>query len=69
VSNLDIDAVGKYQGNVVGYLDCTTNSSGSCTITYPSVPDSYSPIVFEITAISGTATWTGTTRTLTIYDP
>lgn len=69
VNGLTVSAVGKYGGTVVGTLSCVTSSSGVCTMTYPGVPDYYSPIVFEITSVSGAAPWTGLTKTITVYDP
>ncbi len=69
VNGLTVSANGKYNGSVVGNLSCTTNSSGVCSMTYPGVPDSYSPIVLQITGVSGSAPWTGSTNSITIYDP
>lgn len=69
ISGLTVSADGRYNGYVVGSLSCTTNSSGVCTMSYPGVPDSYSPIVFTISSVGGAAPWTGTTASITVYDP
>lgn len=69
INGLTVSANGRYNGTIVGSLSCTTNSSGVCTMTYPGVPDAYSPIVLQITSVSGTAAWTGSTSSITVYDP
>ncbi|MFN8050134.1 MAG: hypothetical protein U0Q22_01730 [Acidimicrobiales bacterium] len=69
VNGLTVTGDGKYAGVTAATLSCVTNASGVCTITYPNVPDYYSPIVFDITSVSGTAPWTGATKSITITAP
>jgi len=69
VNGLTVSVIATLNGYTVGSTGCTTNSSGVCVVTYTDVPDSYSPIVIEITDVSGAADWTGSTKSITIYDP
>ena len=69
VNGLTVSAIATVNGYGVGSTGCVTNGSGVCVVTYTGVPDSYSPIVFEITDVSGSATWTGSTKSITVYDP
>lgn len=69
VNNLDVSAVSRFWGFPIASLGCTTSWNGTCTITYPGVSSFYSPITFEISGVSGSAQWTGSTRSITIYAP